>query len=94
MGWVYKPLIGPLYIKGIRRTPDENIKYIRYCNIILLSDPNLIIRNKKGDYYDWAYSEFRKRAIISSIAWLIMVSLFGIWIYKQKNKKSITNGVI
>lgn len=87
--WIFNPLIGPMYIKGLRRTPEENISFINNQNIVLLSDPNIIIKDKKSDYYDWAYSEFRVRAIVSSLIWIVMVALFGVWIYK--NKKSITS---
>ena len=86
--WIYQPLIGPIYIKGLRRTPDENIRYIRNCNIVLLSNPTTIIKDKKGNYYDWAYAETVIRAILSSIMWVIMVSVSVLWIYKQKIETS------
>ena len=85
--WTISPMIGP--IVGTRRTTKELIDYTKKHNMILLVEPSNIIKN--GSYYEWANQEVYKRALVSMIICLTVLTL-NILAIKRKQKKTITNG--
>ena len=89
MIWTIGPMVGP--ILGVQRTHDEVMEFIKYHNVVLLLDPELVIKDRTGSYYDWAYAEFVLRRRVAVALWISVVVLLGLWARRENNKKMTDN---
>ena len=89
MIWTIGPWVGPLL--GVQRTRDEVMEFIKYHNVVLLLDPELVVKDRTGSYYDWACAEFILRRRVAVVLWIGAVVLLGFWANRRKDKKMVDN---
>jgi len=83
--WSFVPMVGP--ILGIRRTPDEILRFIKDRHIILLVNPEPIINEKDAGYHDWAYEELMIRRNVSVVTWIVCATSLSFWSTRKTKKR-------